>query len=267
MRPPGRLEGKVAFITGGARGIGLATARAFVDEGANVVLGDISPEHLDAAIAVLGADRASAVAIDTACAEDADRLVSTALDRWGRLDIAFCGAGINLAVPTVDIQEADWRRVVDVNLTGVFLTAQAAGRVMLQQGSGVVLLVSSMYGKRAVPNRLPYVATKYAVIGLCEALAIEWAPTVRVNALAPGYTETEAFRERQKHHGSSVDALVARTPMGRMGRPDETAKAAVYLASDDASWVTGSTLVIDGGWTALGAELRSDRPAYPQGTP
>jgi len=260
-----RLQGKVAFITGGARGIGLATARAFVAEGANVVLGDLNADHLQEAVAELGTDRASAVPMDASRAEDADRLVATALNRWGRLDIAFCGAGINLAVPAVDIQEVDWRRVVDVNLTGAFLTARAAGRAMLAQGSGVVLLVSSMYGKRAVPNRLPYVATKYAVIGLAEALAIEWAPTVRVNALAPGYTETEAFRERQAHHGSNVEMLVARTPMGRMGQPAETAKAAVYLASDDASWVTGTTLVIDGGWTALGSELRPDRPAYPQG--
>ncbi|MCC7372428.1 MAG: SDR family oxidoreductase [Chloroflexi bacterium] len=265
MERQGRLEGRVAFITGGARGIGLATARAFVAEGANVVLGDLSAEHLANAVAELGDSRAVGVTIDTARAEDADRLVSAALDRWGRLDIAFCGAGINLPVPAVDIKEEDWRRVVDVNLTGVFLTARAAGRVMLEQGSGVVLLVSSMYGKRAVPNRLPYVTTKYAVIGMCEALAVEWAPVVRVNALAPGYTETEAFRERQQQHGSNVEQLVARTPMGRLGRPDETAKAAMYLASDDASWVTGSTLVIDGGWTALGAELRADRPAYPRG--
>ena len=262
-----RLQDRVAIVTGGGRGIGRATARLFVGEGARVVLGDRDRAAVDAAVAELGAERAVGLEIDVTREADADRLVEAALEGWGRLDVAVNSAGIGTPLPATELSAEEWRRVVDVNLTGTFLVCRAAGRAMLRQGSGAVVNLASMYGKRAVPNRSPYVASKFAVVGLTEALAIEWAPHVRVNALAPGYTDTELFRTNQARGGTDVDALIARTPMGRLGAPEDIARAALYLASDDAAWVTGHTLVIDGGWTALGAELRPDRPAYPTGSP
>jgi len=260
-----RLRDKVAIVTGGGRGIGLATARVLVREGARVVLGDLDRATLDAAVGDLGEERSLGLTIDVTRGADAERLVDAALERWDRLDIAVNSAGIGSPLPATELSEEEWRRVIDVNLTGTFLVCQAAGRVMLERGSGAVVNLASMYGKRAVPNRSPYVASKYAVVGLTEALAIEWAPTVRVNALAPGYTDTELFRGNQARGGTDVDALVARTPMGRLGRPEEIAEGALYLVSDEAAWITGHTLVIDGGWTAGGAELRPDRPGYPRG--
>lgn len=260
-----RLRDRVAIVTGGGRGIGLSTARAFVREGARVVVGDLDGGAVEAAASELGAGAAIGLRIDVTSAADAAQLVDAALERWGRLDIAVNSAGIGSPLPAVELGEEEWRRVIDVNLTGTFLVCQAAGRAMLRQGSGAVVNLASMYGKRAVPDRSAYVASKYAVVGLTEALAIEWAPTVRVNALAPGYTDTELFRGNQARGGTDIGALVARTPLGRLGAPAEIAEAALYLASDEAAWITGHTLVIDGGWTALGAELRPDRPAYPRG--
>jgi NAD(P)-dependent dehydrogenase (short-subunit alcohol dehydrogenase family) len=261
-----RLEDRVAVVTGGGRGIGLAAARVFVREGARVVLGDLDQMALDAATGELGPERAIGVRVDVALGADADRLVAASLDRWGRLDVALNSAGIASPLPATELPEEEWRRVVDVNLTGTFLVCRAAGRAMLVRGSGAIVNLASMYGKRAVPNRAPYVASKFAVVGLTEALAVEWAPHVRVNALAPGYTDTELFRRNQARGATDVDALIARTPLGRLGRPEEIAEAALYLASDEAAWITGHTLVIDGGWTALGAELRPERPAYPRGS-
>jgi NAD(P)-dependent dehydrogenase (short-subunit alcohol dehydrogenase family) len=260
-----RLSDRVAIITGGGRGIGLATARVFVREGARVLLGDLDQAAVQAAVGEFGSSAAAGLVIDVTRAVDAARLVDVALERWGRIDVAVNSAGIGSPLAAVDLGEDEWRRVIDVNLTGTFLVCQAAGRAMLEQGSGAIVNLASMYGKRAVPNRSPYVASKYAVVGLTEALAIEWAPRVRVNALAPGYTDTELFRGNQARGGTDVNALVARTPLGRLGAPSEIAEAALYLASDEAAWVTGHTLVIDGGWAALGAELRPDRPAYPRG--
>ena len=260
-----RLRDRVAIVTGGGRGIGLATARVFVREGARVVLGDLDQSALDAASSELGTERALGVQVDVTRGADAARLVEAALDRWDHLDIAVNSAGIGSPLPTIELSEEEWRRVIDVNLTGTFLVCQAAGRAMLQRGSGAIVNLASMYGKRAVPSRLPYVASKYAVVGLTEGLAAEWAPEVRVNALAPGYTDTELFRGNQARGGTDVNALIARTPMGRLGAPAEIGEAALYLVSDEAAWVTGHTLVIDGGWTARGAEIRPDRPAYPRG--
>jgi NAD(P)-dependent dehydrogenase (short-subunit alcohol dehydrogenase family) len=261
-----RLADRVAVITGGGRGIGLAAARVFVREGARVVLGDLDRSALDAATEELGPERALGLAVDVSRGADAALLVGAALERWGRIDVALNSAGIAAPLPATELSEEEWRRVVDVNLTGTFLVCQAAGRAMLERGSGAIVNLASMYGKRAVPNRAPYVASKFAVVGLTEALAVEWAPHVRVNALAPGYTDTELFRRNQARGATDVDALIARTPLGRLGRPEEIAEAALYLASDEAAWITGHTLVIDGGWTALGAELRPDRPAYPRGS-
>ena len=260
-----RLEDRVAIVTGGARGIGLATARIFVREGARVVLGDLDGAAAEAAAAEVGEERAIGVQTDVTREADANRLVALALERWDRLDIAVNSAGIANPLPATEVSADDWRRVIDVNLTGTFLVCQAAGRAMLERGSGTIVNLASMYGKRAVPNRSAYVASKFAVVGLTETLAVEWAPQVRVNALAPGYTNTELFRQNQARGATDVDALVARTPLGRLGEPADIAEAALFLASDEAAWVTGHTLVVDGGWTALGAEVRPDRPSYPRG--
>ncbi|MFN8525024.1 MAG: SDR family oxidoreductase [Chloroflexota bacterium] len=259
-----RLENRVAIITGGARGIGLGCARAFVREGARVVLGDRDGAQLAVAVTELDEERAASVTIDVTSAADAERLVQKALDTWGRLDVVVNSAGISSPSTSLEETEETWRRVIDVNLTGTFFVCQAAARAMMKQGSGSIINLASMYGKRAVPNRAAYVSSKFAVVGLTESLAIEWAPTVRVNALAPGYTDTELFRVNQQRGGTDPNALVALTPMGRLGRPADIGEAALFLASDEASWVTGHTLVVDGGWTARGAELRIDRPGYPR---
>ena len=260
-----RFDGKVAIVTGAGRGIGLATARLLAREGARLALGDLDQAAVDAAVEEIGGDRSFGLAVDVARPEDARRLVEGALECWSRLDALVNSAGIASPLPAIELSQEEWRRVLEVNLSGTFFLCQAAGRSMLVQGSGAIVNLASMYGRRAVPNRSPYVASKFGVVGLTEALAAEWAPTIRVNALAPGYTDTELFRTNQARAGTDVDALIARTPMGRLGTPEEIGRAALYLLSDDAAWITGHTLVIDGGWTALGAELRPDRPAYPRG--
>ena len=259
-----RLKDRVAIITGGANGIGRATATAFVREGARVVLGDTDAGALDQAVDELDPENAESLVLDVRNRADADKLVQAALNRWGRLDIAVNCAGVGTPEPTMDISEEAWNRVIDINLTGTFWVCQAAAREMLRAGSGNIVNIASMYGKRAVPNRSAYVASKFAIVGLTECLASEFAPVVRVNALAPGYTDTNLFRGNQRQGNTHIPALIASTPMGRLGQPEDIAEGALFLVSDEASWVTGHTLVIDGGWTAMGREIRADRPGYPR---
>jgi NAD(P)-dependent dehydrogenase (short-subunit alcohol dehydrogenase family) len=259
-----RLKDRVAIITGGANGIGKATAKVFVREGARVVLGDMDARALDQVVDELDPENADSIIVDVRNRADADRLVQTALGKWGRLDIAVNCAGVGTPLPSLEITQEEWDRVIDINVTGTFWVCQAAARHMLSAGSGNIVNIASMYGKRAVPNRSAYVASKFAVVGLTECLASELAPVVRVNALAPGYTDTNLFRGNQRQGNTHIPALIASTPMGRLGQPEDIAEGALYLVSDEASWVTGHTLVIDGGWTAMGREIRADRPGYPR---
>ena len=250
-----RLEGRVAVVTGAGRGIGRAIARAFAGEGADLALCDRDEGGVRSAAAEIAAlgRWAFAVSLDVTDGAAAEQFVGATLERFGRIDVLVNNAGIAWPGPAEDCPEAEWRRVVEVNLNAVFFWCQMVGRAMLAQRSGAIINIASMYGKRPVPYRVPYVATKFAVVGLTEALAIEWAPRgVRVNAVAPGYTDTELFRTNQARAGTDVNLLIRRTPLGRLAQPDEIARAAVFLASDESSFVTGHTLVVDGGWLPNG---------------
>ena len=160
-------------------------------------------------------------------------------------------AGIIGNAPSIELEEATWRRVIDVNLTGVFLVAQAAARIMIPQGGGSIVNTTSMYGVAAAPGRASYCASKAGVVGLTKVLAIEWAASaVRVNAIGPGYVRTALTEQAEAEGKLDFNALVRRVPVGQLATPAEIADIALFLASDAAAYITGQTLVADGGWTS-----------------
>ncbi len=247
-----KLEGRVAAVTGSTRGIGRAIAEAYLAEGASVVLNSRSRESVDATAAELG-ERTHAVAADVGTPEGAQAVVDAALSRFGRLDVMVCNAGINVVKDSVDLTPEEWRRVLTTNLDGVFYSAQRAGRAMVGQRGGCVIAIASVTSFNAFPRRAPYATSKAGVAMLVKVLAAEWAAQgVRVNAIAPGYVRTDLVEGLQREGKLDFATLERRTPMGRLAEPEEIARVAVFLASDDASFVTGETLVVDGGWIAYG---------------
>lgn len=246
------LRGQTVVITGGAKGIGYFTAQAFARQGARVALLDTDTDALLAAAAALNAAGGEALALqasvtDAGAVENAFAQVEEA---WGRIDVLVNNAGISANKPTLDVTVDEWRRAVDINLTGVFLCAQAAGRRMVPAGTGCIVNLASMYGVVAAPDRAAYCATKGAVVLLTETLAVEWGPMgVRVNALAPGYVDTDLVRGLAARGRLDPERLKQRTPLRRMAQPAEMADLAVFLASRQAAYITGHTLVADGGWS------------------
>lgn len=251
-----RLEGKNAIVTGSTRGIGLGIARAFVREGATVVVNARNAEECRKVAMAIGQSGGRAIAIpaDLSRSDEARRLAREALAALGsRVDILVNNAGQPRVAPSVELAEAEYRYTLDLNLTAYFLLSQEIGREMLARKSGVIINVSSINGTIAFPERLAYCVSKAGVNMLTKVMAIEWASQgVRVNAIAPGYVETDIFRGLVAKGILDPRKLRQRTPMGRLGLPEEVAEAAVYLASDDAAFVTGSVLTVDGGWTAYG---------------
>ena len=247
-----RLAGRVAAITGGALGIGQATALRFAEEGASVVLGDVQVDAAEgvAKEIVQRGGRAVAVGVDVGDAAQVQAYVDRAVAEFGRLDVMFANAGIAHSAPFLEHPEAQWHRVLRVNLTGVFLCGQIAARQMVRQGGGRIIVTASINGFRGVENLVGYNVAKAGVIELTKTMAVELAQhNVQVNAIAPAQIDTRLTR------GFSDDAKarrLSRIPMGRFGEADEVAKAAVFLASDDASFVTGHTLAVDGGYLAGG---------------
>jgi NAD(P)-dependent dehydrogenase (short-subunit alcohol dehydrogenase family) len=247
-----RLAGRVAAITGGALGIGRATALRFAEEGASVVLGDVQVNAAEgvAKEIVQRGGRAVAVGVDVGDAAQVQAYVDRVVAEFGRLDVMFANAGIAHSAPFLEHPEAQWHRVLRVNLTGVFLCGQIAARQMVRQGGGRIIVTASINGFRGVENLVGYNVAKAGVIELTKTMAVELAHhNVQVNAIAPAQIDTRLTR------GFSDDAKarrLARIPMGRFGEADEVAKAAVFLASDDASFVTGHTLAVDGGYLAGG---------------
>ena len=246
-----RLDGAVAAITGGARGIGLATAELFAAAGARVAIFDIDLEAARSAAAQIG-PAAVSQRLDVGSEHDVDAAFETLIRREGRLDILVNNAGIAIRRPTTELTLADWQRVVDVNLTGMFLCARAAGRAMVAQGSGAIVNTASimgLYGGGLYPN-ISYQSTKGAIVNMTRALAVEWSRHgVRVNAVAPTWVDT-GFIAGIKANPDLLAEIRRVTPMGRLAQPHEVANAILFLASPAAAMITGHVLPVDGGFLA-----------------
>lgn len=249
-----RLENKVALVTGAAAGIGLACAKSLAKEGAKVVMADVATERGEAAAEAIRGDGGEALFVTCDVGEKAevDALVARSVEAFGKLDIAIANAGIVHACDFLELEEKDWDRVLRVNLKGVFLTGQAAARQMVAQGTGgAIINMSSINGVVAIPTITPYVVSKGGVNQLTKAMALSLADkNIRVNAIGPGSIHTEVF-ESVANDPSKMEGILSRTPMGRVGDPSEIGSVAVFLASDDSSYMTGQTIYPDGGRLAL----------------
>ncbi|MBQ8857292.1 MAG: SDR family oxidoreductase [Lachnospiraceae bacterium] len=251
-----RLDGKKIFVTGGARGIGKSVATAFAEAGADIAIVDVDIAEAENTAAELTENygvQTIAVKTDVTKPEEVDAMVDLVVKAFGRLDVAFCNAGICMNVPAEEMTYEQWKKVIDINLSGVFLTAQAAGKVMLKQGSGSIINTASMSAHIVnVPQpQCSYNASKAGVIQLTKSLAIEWAKRgVRVNSISPGYIGTELTL-----NSPSLKPLIeqwnAMAPMGRMGKPEELQSICVYLAGDTSTFTTGSDFVVDGAFTCF----------------
>ena len=248
-----RLAGKHAVVTGSTKGIGAGIARAFVREGALVVIHSRSAADCAAVARELG-PAAVPIAADLSRSEEVRRLALDALGAMDdRVDVLVNNAGQPRVAPSVELPEVDYRYTLDLNLNAYFLLAQALGRGMLARQSGAIINVGSMNGAVAFPQRLAYCVSKAGVNMLTRVLAIEWAGSgVRVNCIAPGYVETPFLTGLSAKGILDLGALARRTPLGRLGTPEEIGEAAVFLASDAASFVTGEIFTVDGGWSAYG---------------
>ena len=251
------LQGKVVFNTGAAKGIGRAMSHAFARHGTRLMLLDMDAEGLDAVrVELLAAFPTLEVQTVVASITDdlaVEQAVSAAVARFGRVDVLLNNAGVSMNKPSLEVTPAEWRRAVDIDLSGVFYCSQAAAKRMVAQGGGVILTTASMFGLISAARRAAYCASKAAVVSLCKTLAVEWAEhNIRVTSLCPGYIQT-ALVEDLIHRGAlDVDVITRRTPLNRLGSPQEVAEMALFLASDCAAFVTGHAMVADGGFTANG---------------
>ncbi len=248
-----RLDGKVALITGGARGLGRTMASALAEAGADIALAGRSKDTCQAAAAGIAAATGKTVrafAADVTKIADVERLADDVEREMGRIDILVNNAGINIRGPIQQLTEADWDAVIDTNLKGPFLCARAIGPRMVSRGWGRVINLGSVLGVIALPGRAPYASSKAGIINLTRVLALEWAGTgVTANAICPGAFATEMNRSLLDDPVKYKE-FVAQIPMGRWGELEEITGAVVFLASDASSYVTGTPLFVDGGWIA-----------------
>lgn len=253
---PRKLEGKVAIVTGGAGGIGFATARRMLEEGARVLLVDRSREPLEAAARELGANAAWTTA-DVSSAEDTARYVQEAVTKFGGVDIVFANAGIEGAVkPLTETSVEDFDRVLAVNVRGAWLTIKHSVPELVKRGGGSIIITSSVAGVVGSPGLSPYVTSKHAVMGLVKCAAVELAPlNIRVNSVNPGPIENRMMRSIEEQAnpgdpGAVKGGFLSKIPLGRYGTNEEIASVAVFLASADSAYCTGTSILADGGFVA-----------------
>ena len=249
-----RLEGKVAVVTGAAQGLGRACAERFVAEGANVVIGDVNAAELAVTTRAIGQpERVIGIETDVAKRGDVERLVSAAVERFGRIDIMLNNAGIARSQPFLEITEQDFDDVLGVNLKGAFFGVQAAAKQMVAQGSGgVILNMSSINALLANPNLSTYAISKGGMNQLTTTAAVALAPhRIRVVGIGPGTILTDMVAKAIFSSDDARKAVLSRTPIGRCGEPSEIASVAAFLASEDASYITGQTIYPDGGRLVL----------------
>ena len=248
-----KLARKVALVTGAAAGIGRATSILFAREGASVVAVDVDAPGLDALVSEIASSggRAEAVVADVSRSTDVDAAVSSAIASFGRIDILFNNAGFVPSGKLHETTESDWDKSMAVGVKSVYLFSRLVVPILQKQGGGAILNMSSAVALRSLPNRAAYTATKGAILSLTRAMALDYVQdNIRVNCLCPGTIDTPSLRERLRAQGDLETVrkqFEARQPMGRLGTAEEIAAGALYLVSDDASFVTGAAFSIDGG--------------------
>jgi len=249
------LKGKVAIITGARRGMGRSHAITLAKAGAKIVVADISLKDCEIVVDEIkkAGGEAMAVKCDVTKKEEVDSMVKAAVKKWEKVDILVNNAGICQFKPFLELTEEEWDRTIDINLKGYFLCAQAAAKEMVKQKSGVIVNIASIaMGQVGVgfPTLAHYSASKGGIVAMTETLALELAPyNIRVNAIAPGAIDTPMV-ESTKADPKTMEATLSRIPLHRMGKSEEVSNLVLFLASDASSYMTGSTVVIDGGWLA-----------------
>lgn len=243
-----KLKNKVAIITGGSRGIGFATAERFLQEGASVIITASTPETAAKAVSRLQEKYPEAtvagISPNLASMESVSDAFREILRKFGRIDILINNAGISDSTPLLDYTEENFNKVMDLNVKGVFNATRVAAEHMAERGEGVILFTSSMVGISGQPSGVAYPASKFAVNGMTVSLARELGPKgIRVNAVAPGITETDMMKAVPKE---VIEPMIARIPLRRLGQPEDIANAFLFLASDEASYITGVVLSVDG---------------------
>jgi NAD(P)-dependent dehydrogenase (short-subunit alcohol dehydrogenase family) len=249
----GRLEGKIALVTGAGQGIGEGISRRFAEEGATVVVTDMNGEHADAVAAACGGD-SWGMALNVTDTVAVNACVAQVVERHGGLDILANNAGVTVVGGPTEVEEDAWDRAFDVNVKGIWRMIKAAWPVMIERGGGSIINQSSCAAKGGMPRNLGYCATKGAVALMTQSAALDGGEhKIRVNCVCPGFVETpmmDSFFEEQTDPAGARSETAAAHPIGRLGTPEDIGNAFVYLASDEATWVTGSVISIDGGLTA-----------------